>query len=213
MILILCSGGTTLKNKFVYDHFNDLFIQEIKGLNKLDLEQIDEEYQVQLDEVAHRNKSTLATLETDTKRLKQLDLLEPSDALLKDIFGLCKEEQEYIENIQNAQQTQDNDSNVQKTLGKQHVHNVHKKEDLEDAVCQICNDGDYQDDNQIVFCAVSLPLSLSLSLPSSATSQSTSAATSSPAFLSKIGSATSAKSSAPKASGSAVPSAPSSGAP
>ncbi|KAM3137292.1 hypothetical protein pb186bvf_010662 [Paramecium bursaria] len=125
-----------------YDVHDDIAIQEMRQLNLENIDEIQQIYEFELEKVKQSNKDALDKLKDCN--VERLDII-PQYELLKDIAGLTKEEILYIETIQTTLQMQTEQGKTNRVLKTQQI--------VDDALCQVCNDGDYQEDNLIVFCA------------------------------------------------------------
>jgi hypothetical protein len=76
------------------------------------------------------------------------------DELLRDIQARFKDELSYLDYMEFKQQnTVDYDIiNQMKRKDRLMINAIERPKKSEDYVCQVCNDGDYMDNNQIVFC-------------------------------------------------------------
>ncbi|CAD8140475.1 unnamed protein product [Paramecium octaurelia] len=142
------------KNKKGYDVNDDIFILEMRQLRIQDLDDIIANQELQLEKIQKENEEALQHFLTDDiPDLKPSIKTDQSNSLLRDIFGLTEFEKQYIEKIELKIQTDGQNVITQETGKKTQGGRSHLQPILDDALCQVCNDGDYTDDNLIVFCS------------------------------------------------------------
>ncbi|CAD8046743.1 unnamed protein product [Paramecium sonneborni] len=142
------------KNKKGYDVNDDLFILEMRQLQIQDLDDIIANQELKLEKFQKENEKAIENfLNVDIPQLKPTIKTDQSNNLLRDIFGLTEYEKQYIEKIELKIQTDGQNDVTQETGKKTQGGRIHLQPILDDALCQVCNDGDYTDDNLIVFCS------------------------------------------------------------
>ncbi|CAD8136647.1 unnamed protein product [Paramecium octaurelia] len=142
------------KNKKGYDVNDDIFILEMRQLRIQDLDDIILNQELELEKIQRENEKALQNfLAVDIPQLKPPIKTDQSNNLLRDISGLTEYEKQYIEKIELKIQTEGQNIITQETGKKTQGGGIHLSPILDDALCQVCNDGDYTDDNLIVFCS------------------------------------------------------------
>ncbi|EAS02021.2 PHD zinc finger protein (macronuclear) [Tetrahymena thermophila SB210] len=133
----------------------------LKALKKQDLDEIISLYQYHLfqqeKEVKNMVENLKKNMQKDIENEKLIYTPQELDMndILVDIHYQNSMEQEYLNFLENKQQFIDFESerqNQNQNQKKQHTKQ-HEKIVMEDMACQICNDGDYTDDDLIVFCS------------------------------------------------------------
>ncbi|KAL4442844.1 hypothetical protein ABPG74_010733 [Tetrahymena malaccensis] len=133
----------------------------LKALKKQDLDEVISLYQYHL----FQQEKDVKMMVENLKKNMQKDIenekliytpqeLDMNDILV-DVHYYNSMEQEYLNFLENKQQFIDFESerlNQNQNQKKQHTKQ-HEKIVMEDMACQICNDGDYTDDDLIVFCS------------------------------------------------------------
>jgi len=164
--------------RFIYENYtalhenNDSKPENFDLLSKIDLQDLILLYEKDLYGIASHNEKEIDAIETKISDLIQQE--EPLRKLNHDLqdslvdFKMKFPEEEafisYLEKKQNEAketakpaQPMPNESHASKG-GKKGPGSMSRKTNvkvkLEDAICQICNDADYSDDDLIVFCAV-----------------------------------------------------------
>ncbi|CAD8138294.1 unnamed protein product [Paramecium pentaurelia] len=142
------------KNKKGYDVNDDIFILEMRQLRIQDLDYIILNQELELEKIQRENEKAIQNfLSIDIPNLKPPIKTDQSNNLLRDISGLTEFEKQYIEKIELKIQTDGQNVITQETGKKTQGGGIHLQPILDDALCQVCNDGDYTDDNLIVFCS------------------------------------------------------------
>eukprot|EP00828_Plagiopyla_frontata_P011486 TRINITY_DN16355_c0_g1_i1.p3 TRINITY_DN16355_c0_g1~~TRINITY_DN16355_c0_g1_i1.p3 ORF type:complete len:237 (-),score=53.02 TRINITY_DN16355_c0_g1_i1:1250-1960(-) len=163
-----------------YTQEDDLFLLELRKISFLNktqnLEELIENYEFELSIQISLNSVHLQSLEKkiETERDSFFESFKsPSpnyNDILIDLASLAEQEKEYITYLETRQQQQiikDNseaqqklqqnyqnqDNEQQASKGGTRHCNQRQLPTIDDITCQICNDGDYSDDNQIVLCS------------------------------------------------------------
>ena len=146
---------------FTSTHTTPINLEDnLNVIQKLSLDDIVSVYEAELNSVCHTNRKNLENLET--KLLTQVkeeqwrtEFSLPSDDILFDLkLNIPYEEQfmEYLERKQLEGKDLLKPGEPIRAPGTKYKPRIA----LEDMVCHVCNDGDYTDDDLIVFCAVIL---------------------------------------------------------
>jgi len=162
--------------RYLYDHFLELqeqnflkvgnfdYFQNPKLLTKIDLQELITLYEKDLYDVINENEKGLTLLEEKVFRALEEEEIhkvafDPTDCIV-DLRLRFPEDDMYISYLERKQ---NESKDVIRTIppdahqgaGKSNnMNTTHPRIILEDMVCQICNDGDYTDDDLIVFCSV-----------------------------------------------------------
>ncbi|CAD8142523.1 unnamed protein product [Paramecium octaurelia] len=141
------------KNKKGYDVNDDIFILEMRNLGQKDLDELITNQEIELEQMTKQNEETLQQFINLVPTVKQHLKTDQQNNLLRDIAGLTETEKQYIEKTEMKIQADEQNTVVQETGKKTQGGGIHLQPNLDDALCQVCNDGDYTDDNLIVFCS------------------------------------------------------------
>lgn len=162
--------------RYIYDSFKKMqkesllpvlnydITQNLDLLSKIDLQDLISLYEKELYEVLSENEKRQGQLEkTVTNTLMEEEMInslefDPNDPV-SDIKLTFPEDEKFIALMERRQNDAKPSNNEKKPgTGQEGMKTLQKSRPetkLEDMVCQICNDGDYTDDNLIVFCSVS----------------------------------------------------------
>lgn len=169
--------------RYIYDSFKKLQEEgiipgltyyDIMGnldlLSKIDLEDLITLYEKELNTVLQDNEKNEAQLKENISRMMEEEVLinnlefDANDTIA-DIKLTFPEDEKFIALMERRQNdvkpgsSEDKSVSFKKGQGQEGAKTTKKcrtDKVLEDAVCEICNDGDYSDDDLIVFCSVIL---------------------------------------------------------
>ncbi|CAD8046423.1 unnamed protein product [Paramecium sonneborni] len=141
------------KNKKGYDVNDDMFILEMRNQGSKDLDNLILNQEIELECLTKKNEETIQYFDSLVPTIRQHLKTDQQNNLLRDIAGLTEAEKQYIEKTEMKIQADDQNVTVQETGKKTQGGGIHLQPNLDDALCQVCNDGDYTDDNLIVFCS------------------------------------------------------------
>ncbi|CAD8127054.1 unnamed protein product [Paramecium sonneborni] len=141
------------KNKKGYDVNDDMFILEMRNIGSKGLDELISNQEIELEELTKINEETIQQFCNLVPTIKQHLKTDQQNNLLRDIAGLTEAEKHYIEKTEMKIQADEQNVIVQETGKKTQGGGIHLQPNLDDALCQVCNDGDYTDDNLIVFCS------------------------------------------------------------
>ena len=161
--------------RYIYDGFKKLqeekllpalnydIMQNLNLLSKIDAEDLIKLYEKELKDISTDNERRQSHLESEMlgalgeeKMIHELSF--DAEDIMSDVKLTFPEDEKFIALMERRQ----NDMRLMSQEGKKSVGQEGTKTaqkcrptSLEDFICQVCNDGDFTDDNKIVFCSVS----------------------------------------------------------
>lgn len=145
---------------FAATNLNLDFSENVNVIQKLSLEDITNYFEAEHRKIAIQNERNLESLgdrflEQSARERWKIDFALPPDDILVDLKYNIPDEEEYL-NYLEKKQLEGKDLLKPGEPIRQFTSAKYKPRIApEDMVCQVCNDGDYTDDDLIVFCAVS----------------------------------------------------------
>lgn len=134
----------------------------MQAAKKIKLDFLISELEDQYSEIKKTNEEGIKKLENDFHNEKNTifeDIKENPNNILNDLEVVKKEEEDFLNYLENKQQDlfffeDENQKETELNLDTIDFPAKTRKILKDDIVCQVCNDGDYSEDNLIVFCAV-----------------------------------------------------------
>lgn len=146
-------------NEYIYSNFQIDYSQQADVVKKINLGDMISLMEDDLEGLKEKNSQKLNKLRNIvTESMEKEALFFPKTQDFEDPLADMKfkipEEESYLSFLEKKQVEGKDHTKTEEADDKHGVSNKRPKVSIDDVVCQVCNDGDYTDEDLIVFCSV-----------------------------------------------------------